>query len=188
LVVLSWAALLNGPKLAPMTQSLAMIAIPPQTALATLPGHQTAIAPQGFFLKPCSRIRGRERWHVGGLKGNQRLAAALEVALKGESGVQEAVANPLTGRILVRYLPDHIQASVETLICQALALDPVIEQELSRPVTSKPFLLLKQLLAAELGCSLFKLLVLRGISFPVGGIWWLAGVIFALRFAMQRSV
>jgi hypothetical protein len=173
-------------KLTPMTQSLVVTGIPPQTGLASRARIQ--VERQEFSLKPCSRIRGRERWHVGGLRGNRRLAAAVEVALKGESGVEEAAANPLTGRVLVRYLPDHIQASVEMLIRQALAVDPMIEQELSRPVTSKPFLLAKRLLAAELGCSLLKLLVLGGISCPVGGIWYVAGVIVTLRFAAQRSV
>jgi len=125
---------------------------------------------------------------VSGLRGNKRLAAAVEVALKGESGVEEAAANPLTGRVLVRYSPDRTQASVEMLIRQALALDPMIEQELSRPVASKPFLLTKRLLAAELGCSLFKLLVFGGISCPAG-IWWAAGAVVAVRLAaQQRSV
>src|SRR3982074_570444 len=135
------AALLKSPE--PTTQSLAVTEIPPRTGLTSRPGMQTAIERQGFSLKPCSRIRGRERWHVGGLRGNKRLAAAVEVALRCESGVEEAAANPLTGRVLVRYSPDHIEASVEVLIRQALALDPLIGQELSRPVTSKPFLLPK---------------------------------------------
>jgi hypothetical protein len=73
----------------------------------------------------------------GGLRGNERLAAALDVALKGESGVEEVVANPLTGRVLVRYSPYHVQASVETLILRALALDPWSE---SFPAPSHPSL------------------------------------------------
>jgi hypothetical protein len=124
---------------------------------------------------------------VGGLKGNKRLAAAVEAALKGVSGVEEAVANPLTGRVLVRYVPDQTPASVETLLRQALALDPMIQRELSAPVESKSFFVPNQLLAAELGCSLFKLLVFGGISCPVGGIWCVAGLIVTLRFAARRS-
>ena len=177
----------KGHKLIPMTQSLVVTGIPPQTDLARHPGTQTTIERTGFSLKPCSRIRGRERWHVSGLQGNERLAAAVEVALKGKSGVEEAAANPLTGRVLVRYSADHIETSVETLIRQALALDPMIEQELSRPAASKPFLMAKRIFAAELGCSLLKLLVLRGVSCPVGGIWCVAGVIVTLRLAAQRS-
>jgi len=179
----------KGHKLIPMTQSLVVTGIPPQTDLARHPEIQTTIERKGFSLKPCSRIRGRERWHVSGLRGNNRLAATVEVALKGKSGVEEAAANPLTGRVLVRYSPDHIETPVETLIRQALALEPMIEQELlSRPVASKSFLVAKRLFAAELGCSLLKLLVLGGVSCPVGGgIWCVAGVVFALRFAAQRS-
>jgi hypothetical protein len=171
-----------------MAQSLAVSGIPSQTDLASGPVMQAAIGRHEFSLKPCSRIRGRERWHVGGLRGNRRLAAAVEVALRGEAGVEEASANPVTGRVLVRYWPGHIQAPVETLIRQALALDTITEQELSRPVISRPFLLTKGLLAAELGCSIFKLLLFGGISCPVGGIWFAAAVIFTLRLAVQRSV
>jgi hypothetical protein len=163
----------------------------PETGLTNRPVIQTAIESRGFSLTPCSRIRGRERWHVDGLKGNRRLATAVEVTLKGESGVEEVAVNPLTGRVLVRYLPDQIQASVEMLIRQALALGPIfdeklIEQELSPPVTSNRFLLPKRLLAAELGCSLLKVLLLGGISCPAGGIWCVAGVFVTLRLAVQR--
>jgi heavy-metal-associated domain-containing protein len=170
-----------------MTQSLVATENSPQTDLARRPAIQTTIERTRFSLKPCSRIRGRERWHVSGLRGNERLAAAVEVTLKGTSGVKEAAANPLTGRVLVRYSPDHIETSVETLIRQALALDPLIEQELSRPVASKPFFLTKRVLAAELGCSLLKLVVLGGVSCPVGGIWCVAGVMVTLGLAAHRS-
>jgi len=156
--------------------------------LASRPAIRPAIEGQGFSLKPCSRIRGRERWYVDGLKGNERLARAVEVALAGESGVEEAVANPLTGRVLVRYSPDHVQAPVEILIRGALALGPMLEQEFSRTLTSKPFLLPKRLLVAELGCSSLKFLLFGGISCPGGGILWAAGVILALGFALDRSV
>jgi hypothetical protein len=156
--------------------------------LASRPTIQPAIEGQGFFLQPCSRIRGRERWYVDGLKGNERLARAVEVALTGESGIEEAVANPLTGRVLVRYSPDHVQDPVEMLIRRALALGPMLEQEFSRPLTSKPFLLPKRLLVAELGCSSLKFLLLGGISCPGGGILCAAGVIVALGFAVHRSV
>jgi hypothetical protein len=171
----------------PMTQSLEAAQIPPQTDLASHPGTQSER--QEFSLKLCSRTRDRERWYVDGLRGNERLAATLEVALKGQSGVEEAVANPLTGRVLVRYSPDHVQASVEMLIRAALVLDPIMERESSRPVTFRLFRLPARLLAAELGCSLLKLLLLRGASGPVvGGILWAAGVIVALQFLTHPSV
>lgn len=164
-----------------MTEDLAVTEIAPQTNLAFRPGMPTAIERQRFPLEPCSRIRGRERWHVAGLRGNSRLAARVEVALKGESGVEEAVANPMTGRVLVRYLPDHVQDSVEMLIRRALAIDPMIEPEFSRAVQSKLVLLPKRLLAAELGCSLLKILLLGGISCSFCVVWCAAGVIVALR-------
>jgi heavy-metal-associated domain-containing protein len=174
-----------------MTQSPRATEIPTQIGLTNRPLIQTAIDRPGFSLTLCSRIRGRERWHVDGLKGNRQLAAAVETVLRGESGVEEAVVNPLTGRVLVRYLPDQIQVSVEMLIRQALALDlmiaeKLIEQELSPPVTSNAFFLPKGLLAAELGCTLLKVLLLGGISCPAGGIWCVAGVIVTLRFAVQQ--
>jgi hypothetical protein len=172
----------------PMTQSPEVARIPPHSYLASHPETQATIERQKFPLKSCSRIRGRERWHLGGLRGNERLAAALEVALKGEAGVEEAVANPLTGRVLVRYSPEHVQAPVEILIRRALALDPMLEGEFSRPLASRLFLLPMRLLAAELGCSLLKLLLLGGASGPVGGILWAAGVIVALGFTVHWSV
>jgi len=106
----------------------------------------------------------------------------------GEPGIEEVVANPLTGRILVRYSPEHVQAPVEILIRRALALDTMIEQSFTHPVTSKPFLLPKRLLVAELGCSSLKFLLFGGISCPAGGILWAAGVILALGFAVNWSV
>ena len=171
-----------------MTQCSAVIEIPPQTDLASRPGMQTPVERQGFSLKPRSRTRGRERWHVDGLKGNDRLAASVEAALKRESGVVEAVANPLTGRVLVCYLPDRIQASVETLIRRALALQPTIGQMFPRPAKFKPRWSLKRILAAELVCSLLTLLFLGGISSPAAGFLFEIGVIVALEFAMHRFV
>jgi hypothetical protein len=152
-----------------MAQSLAVSGIPSHTDLASRPVMQAAIGRYEFSL-------------------NRRLAASVEVALRSEPGVEEAAANPITGRVLLRYSPSHIQAPVETLIRQALALDTITEEELSRPVISRPFLLPKRLLAAELGCSISKLLLFGGISCPVGGIWCAAAVIFTLRLAVQRSV
>lgn len=173
------------PSKIPMTQSAAVDGIPPQSLQAVSSGRQISNERQ---LKRCSGIRGRERWQVGGLTGNKRLAASLEMALKGESGVEEVVANPLTGRILVRYSHDHVQASVEVLIRRALALNHMMTPEISRPVVSKRYLLPVRLLAAELGCSLLKFLLLGGASAPIGGLLWTAGVIVSLGFAVHCSV
>ncbi|MCU1299552.1 MAG: hypothetical protein JWO91_3830 [Acidobacteriaceae bacterium] len=171
-----------------MAQSVAVTGIPSHTDLASIPVMESAIERPGFSLKPSSRLRGRERWHVGGLRGNTRLAAAVEVALRGELGVEEAVANPVTGRVLVRFSPDRIHAPVEVLIRKAIELDTVTEREFSRPIRSRPFLLPKRLLAAELGCSLFKVLLFGGISCSLGGLLLAAGVIVSLGLAGQHSV
>jgi hypothetical protein len=160
--------------------------IAPETHLVSRPATQTALNPQALVLNARSRVRGRERWDVGGLKGNKELAAAVVVALRAETGIEEATVNPLTGRVLVRYLPNKIEAPVEVLIRRALALFPGIQAMLSRPASAKPFLL-PQLLKAELGCSLLKLIVFGGVSCSFGQIWCAAGVIVALRLAVQRS-
>jgi hypothetical protein len=170
-----------------MTQMIAVTGILPQTGPGSRPTIQTANDRQTFDLRPCSRINGRERWYVAGLKGNERLARAVELALTGEPGVEEAVANPLTGRVLVRYLPGRVQGSVEMLIRRALSMDIMIERAFSRPVTSKPFLLPKRLFLAELGCSSLKFLLFGGISCPIAGIWYAAVVLVAVRFAVLRA-
>jgi ATP-binding cassette, subfamily B, bacterial len=165
------------PSKIPMTQDTALNGIPPQSLQAIPSGRQISIESQ---LRRRSGIRGRERWHVSGLKGNQRLAATLEMALRGESGVTEAVANPLTGCILVRY--SQVQASVEILIRSALTLKHPIESEVLQPVASKRYSLPARLLTAELGCSLLKFLLLGGASAPIRGIVWAAGIIVVLAF------
>jgi Heavy metal associated domain 2 len=162
-----------------MTQSAAVNGLPPQSVQAIPSDRRIFIEIQ---LRRRSGIPGRERWQVDGLKGNKGLAAALETALSGESGIKEVVANPLTGCVLVRYSRDHVQGSVEFLIRRALAFNHMIQLEDSQPVTSKRCLLPVRLLAAELACSLLKLLLLRGASAPIGGILWAAGVIVVLAF------
>src|ERR1700758_4546625 len=162
--------------------------IPSDADLASSSGMRSVIELQGFSLKLCSRIRGRERWHVRGLEGNKRLARAVEEELKGELGVEEAVANPLTGRVLVRYLPGRVQASVEVLIRRALAYAPTIELVVYRDAASKPFSLPKRVLTAELGCSFLKLLLFGGAACPIGGVWCAAGAIIALLFTVHRSL
>jgi hypothetical protein len=173
------------PSKIPMTQSIEVNGIPPQPLQVISSDSQISTE---YQLSLCSGIRGRERWQLGGLKGNKLLAAALAMALKGEPGVEEAVANPLTGRILVRYSPDQVQASVETLIRRALALNLVMTPEALPPVASKSYLLPVPLLAAELGCSLLKMLLLGGATTPISGMLWAAGVIVVLGLAVRGSI
>src|SRR5260370_1124062 len=74
-----------------------------------------------FSLKLCSGVKGRERWHVEGLQGNHRLAAAVELVLRSEQGITAATANPLTGRVLVHYLPGRLAVPVKSVLQAALA-------------------------------------------------------------------
>src|SRR6202790_5458536 len=60
----------------------------------------------------CSQVRGRERWYLDALEDNPRLAAAVELVLRSEEGIDGASANPLTGRVLVKYSPDLISESI----------------------------------------------------------------------------
>src|SRR5690242_3448857 len=96
--------------------------------------------------KPCtlrptvslrSRVRGRSRWYIDILEDNPRLAAAVELVLRGEKGIKSAHANPLTGRVLIHYRPDLDSEWIEALIHQALEFGPMSREEFST-LRSKP--------------------------------------------------
>jgi len=53
-----------------------------------------------------SAIPGRERWEVAALRKRPLLAKELASAMRRHPAVLDATANPLTGRILVFYIPD----------------------------------------------------------------------------------
>jgi len=110
----------------------------------------------------CSQVPGRERWYVEVLEDNPRLAAAVEVVLKSEEGILDARANPITGRVLVRYRPDSLAESTEALIHRALAFGPMSDAEFSAfRSTKKPVKLsFRHLLAAEIACSAINMVVL----------------------------
>jgi hypothetical protein len=111
----------------------------------------------------CSQVRGRERWYVDALEDNPRLAAAVELVLRGEEGILDAHANPLTGRILVHYRPDLLSESIETLIQRALEFGPMSRTEFSAFRPKAPDVLpFRHLLAAEIGCSALKFILLGG--------------------------
>src|ERR1700681_2517201 len=111
----------------------------------------------------CSQVRGRERWYVDALEDNPRLAAAVELMLRGEEGIQNAYANPLTGRVLVHYRPDLLTESIEALIHRALEFGPMSREEFSSLRSKEPGTLsFHHLLAAEIGCSAIKMLLLGG--------------------------
>lgn len=81
-----------------------------------------------------SSIPGRERWEVEGLIGKVSLASHLEQALRSEEGVTFAHANPITGRILVRFQIDRgvhcsflIQAHLESILIQGIVEPPPLK-------------------------------------------------------------
>jgi hypothetical protein len=124
---------------------------------------QTAVTAEkrNFSLKLCSGIKGRERWHVQELQGNHRLAAAVELVLRGEQGITAATANPLTGRVLVHYSPARLAVPVRSLLQSALEFGPMTKDEFAAlPTTRSGGSLVKHLIAAEFGCFLLKTLLL----------------------------
>ena len=110
----------------------------------------------------CSRVPGRERWYVDALENNPRLAATVEAVLKSEEGILDALANPLTGRVLVRYQRGLLPESSETLIRRALEFGPMSEAEFStfrssKAPSSHSF---RHLLAAEIACCAINMILL----------------------------
>jgi hypothetical protein len=129
---------------------------------------------------PCSRVPGRERWRVGELEGNPRLSATLELLLRSEEGVEEVRANPVTGRVLVRYRPESVSASIETLIRRALEFGPMSKEEFSilrsTPARFSPACFsVDGFVAAELGCTVIKLMLFGSCCPAVltaAGLWF----------------
>jgi hypothetical protein len=109
----------------------------------------------------CSRVPGRERWYVDTLEDNARLAATVEVLLKSEEGILDARANPLTGRVMVRYRRDLLPESIEAVIRRAVEFGPMSKAEFSTfrskkaPATRSSH----HLLAAEIGCCAINMIL-----------------------------
>ena len=115
-----------------------------------------------------SRVPGRERWYADVLEDNPRLAAAVELVLRSEEGIEEVRANPLTGRVLVRYQPDSVVASVETLLRRAIEGGPLSAEEFAVFQSEQPQCSVsKQLLTAEVACSLSHMVLFGGFC-PIG--------------------
>jgi hypothetical protein len=73
-----------------------------------------------------STTPGRVRLAVSGLRGDAALAIRLEEALLALPGIDEALANPSTGRLLLRFDPatqtaDTLRASAEWARARLLA-------------------------------------------------------------------
>ena len=109
-----------------------------------------------------SQVPGRERWYVDALEDNPRLAATVEVVLKSEEGIFDARANPLTGRVMVRYRRDSFAGSVEALIHRAVEFGPMSEAEFSsfRSKKAPAGPSFHHLLAAEIACCAINMVLL----------------------------
>jgi Heavy metal associated domain 2 len=133
----------------------------------------------------CSRVQGRERWYIDALEDNPRLAATVESVLRSEDGIEHATANPLTGRVLVRYSPDAVSETVQDLILRAVAFGPMSEEEFSMLAPRKSRdLSASHFLAAEIGCSALKMFVL-GSTCP--GALAAAGLLFLLHWRTAHT-
>jgi hypothetical protein len=131
------------------------------------------ISPKSGIREPrmvlCSQVRGRQRWYVDVLEDNRRLAAAVELVLRSEEGILGASVNPLTGRILVHHDPELLPEIIEAFIHRAIEFGPMSREEFSalRPDGHNHFLGAGHLIAAEIGCSVIKMLLLGG-GCPIG--------------------
>ena len=97
------------------------------------------------------------------LEDSPRLAAAVELVLRGEEGILDARANPLTGRVLVHYRPDLPAESIEALLHRALEFGPMSREEFSSMRSDRPGTpSFRNLLAAEIGCAALKMIFLGG--------------------------
>jgi hypothetical protein len=114
----------------------------------------------------CSWTAGRERWRVDALEDRPRLAAALELVLSGEPGVERVEANPLTGRVLVHYRPGLISETVEELIRRALEFGPMTPREYAERLRPSGRLAVAHLLGLEIACTALKI-TLFGSCWPL---------------------
>jgi len=119
-------------------------------------------------MRLCSKIRGRERWHVNLLENHPRLAAAVELVLQTEPGIIEARVNPVTGRVLVLYDSGALIDPIKSVLHRALSASPLSREEF-RLFRSRPERVASHshLLAVEATCGLFHV-VLTGGFCPLG--------------------
>ena len=74
-----------------------------------------------------SNIAGRQRWRVPAIESRPRLAAAVEIALRKRSGALSVKANPITGKILIKWHPSQRPPEIKSIICKALETGPLSE-------------------------------------------------------------
>jgi manganese/zinc-transporting P-type ATPase C len=85
---------------------------------------QAAIA-RNSKISILSNVPGRQRWSVPEIDSRPHLAMAIEVALRKDPAVLLVTANPLTGRVLVKWLPSQEAPAIEALILAAMDSGPV---------------------------------------------------------------
>jgi ATP-binding cassette subfamily B protein len=67
-----------------------------------------------------SSLPGRKRWSVDGLRRQPLLAEQIEVKLSMKTGVTFVKANPLSGRVLVRFEETLLKTNVDILILEII--------------------------------------------------------------------
>ena len=72
-----------------------------------------------------SDVPGRQRWSLPAVDSKPRLAAAVELALRSESGALLVKVNPLTGRILLKWHPSQRPLEIHSIVRKALDKGPV---------------------------------------------------------------
>jgi len=72
-----------------------------------------------------SEVPGRQRWSLPAIDSRPRLATAVEMALRNESGALLVKVNPLTGRILLKWHPSEKAPEIRSIVQRALAKGPV---------------------------------------------------------------
>ena len=72
-----------------------------------------------------SDVPGRQRWRLPAIDSKPRLAAAVELALRKESGAVLVKVNPLTGRILLKWHPSQRPPEIRSIVRKALDKGPV---------------------------------------------------------------
>jgi len=98
-------------------------------------------------LKPRSILPGRQRWEIVTLRNNRALAASIERWLKGEEGILEAAANPVTGRVFVLHDPGLSPESVTALIRASVEISMATPLPPAEKAPAKPPLIPGMVLA-----------------------------------------
>ncbi|MGH8348289.1 MAG: ABC transporter transmembrane domain-containing protein, partial [Pseudomonas sp.] len=92
--------------------------------------------PQALSVHARSVIPGRQRWDIGIVLANARVAELLEDTLRQAPGIEAVRANRITGRLLVHHDTALISQDVEQLVREAVAL--VVQQAVELPRSPRP--------------------------------------------------